>query len=213
MTAIVQFVLRHGYSTLFAALFARQIGFPLPGPLFLLAAGALAADGKLGLTTAIGITIMACVLADWIWYEAGRRGGDRVLHLIYRFTRDPAFHYRRAKRIFAHYGLPLLLVAKFVLGVDALAPPLAGIMRTSRVRFLAFDAVGAALYACVYGELGYFFGHDLDRAALYVVRAGRLLAGIVVLLAFCIYAAQRLVRRYRRVQMPCGIVGAQENGD
>ena len=48
MNAILQFVLRHGYSILFVVLFAHQIGFPMPGPLFLLAAGALAATGKMG---------------------------------------------------------------------------------------------------------------------------------------------------------------------
>ena len=53
MNTIVQFVLKHGYSILFAAAFAHQIGLPLPGPLFLLAAGALAAAGKLNLVASI----------------------------------------------------------------------------------------------------------------------------------------------------------------
>lgn len=196
MIAILQFVLKHGYSILFAALFAHQIGVPIPGPLFLVAAGALAAAGKLGVLPIIGLTIFACVSADWVWYEAGRRGGDKVLHFLHRFTHDPDFHDRRAKRVFARYGLPLLLVAKFVPGLDAVAPPLAGTSRTSRVRFLAFDAVGAGLYACVYGGLGYLFSNDLDRAAAYVSRAGRLLIGLA-LVGICIYIAHSLVRRHR----------------
>ena len=135
MNAILQFLIKHGYSFLFAALFAHQIGLPIPGPLFLLSAGALAAAGKLSLLATIGLTITACVLADWVWYEAGRRGGDKVLHFMHRFTRDPDFHDRRAKKVFARYGLPILLVAKFIPGLDAVAPPLAGTSRTSRVRF------------------------------------------------------------------------------
>jgi membrane protein DedA with SNARE-associated domain len=229
---IFQFVLRHGYSILFAALFAHQIGVPIPGPLFLLSAGALAAAGKLGIFQTIGLTITACVLADGVWYEAGRRGGDRVLHFMHRFTRDPDFHDRRAKRVFARYGLPLLLVAKFVPGLDAVAPPLAGASRTSRVRFFAYDAVGAGLYACVYGGLGYVFSHDLNRATEYVSRAGRLL-GCLGLIGICIYIAYRLVQRHRdpresrvvpnalvdpiecgdSVEMPCGILRGQEHGD
>jgi len=233
VNAIFQFVLKHGYSVLFAATFAHQIGIPIPGPLFLVAAGALAAAGKLGVLAAIGLTTTACVLADWVWYEAGRRGGDKVLHFIHRFTRDPDFHDRRAKRVFARYGLPLLLVAKFVPGFDAVAPPLAGISRTSRVRFLAFDAVGAGLYACVYGGLGYLFSHDLDRAAAYVSRAGTLLVSLA-LIGICIYIAYyKLVQRHRLVResrlvpiapagpiefkdsvdMPCGVVGGQEHGN
>ena len=87
MNTIVQFLLKHGYSFLFGAMFAHQIGLPIPGPLFLLAAGALAASGKLGVVPALGVAISACVLADWIWYEAGRRRGDKVLHFIHRLTR------------------------------------------------------------------------------------------------------------------------------
>ena len=193
MNAIVQFVIEHGYSVLFAAMFAHQIGLPVPGPLFLLAAGALAAAGKLGLVPALGLSVTACVLADWVWYEAGRRRGDKVLHFIHRFTRDPDAHDRRAKETFARYGTPILVVAKFVPGLDAVAPPLAGTSGTSRLRFLALDTVGAGLYACVYAGLGQVFRHDLDRAAAYTGRAGTFLAGLAFA-GLLIYAARKLVR-------------------
>ena len=199
MNTIVQFVIRHGYPILFAALFARQIGLPVPAPLFLLAAGALAAAGKLGLVPALGLAVIACVLADWVWYEAGRRRGDKVLHFIHRLARDPDAHDRRAKETFARFGPPLLVPAKFVPGLDAVAPPLAGISRTSRLRFLAFDAVGAGLYSVIYAGLGYVFSHDLDRAAGYVGRAGKLLAG-VVFAGLSIYATRKLVLRYRSIR-------------
>ncbi len=198
MNAIFQYVLKHGYSILFAALFAHQIGFPIPGPLFLVSAGALAAAGKLGIIAIVGLTVIACVSADWIWYEVGRRGGDKVLHFMHRFTRDPDFHDRRAKKVFARYGLPILLIAKFIPGLDAVTPPLAGTSRTSRVRFLAFDAVGTFLYACVYGGLGYVFSHDLDRAAAYVSRAGTLLLALV-LVGIGIYIVRKPIQQHRIV--------------
>jgi len=233
VNAIFQFVLRHGYSFLFAALFAHQVGFPLPGPLFLLSAGALAAAGKLDILTVVAITVVACLLADWIWFEAGRRRGDNVLHFLHRLTtRDPDFHDRRAKRTFARYGPALLMVAKFVPGLDAVAPPLAGMLRTSRVRFLALDSVGATLYACVYAGLGYVFRHDLDRAAAYVSRAGKLLVALT-LAAIFLSIIHKLVQRHRLfrespvlriapvdpvqcgdpVDIHCGIIGGQKNGE
>ena len=150
MNDIVQFVMKHGYPILFAALFAHQLGLPVPGPLFLLAAGALAAAGKLGLVAVLVLAITASVLGDWPWYEAGRRRGDKVLHFIHRLARDPDAHDRRAKETFARYGPPILVIAKFVPGLDAVTPPLAGTSRTSRLRFLTFDAVGAGLYSCAY---------------------------------------------------------------
>src|SRR4051794_25510988 len=116
MNAIVQFVVKHGYSILFATAFAHQIGVPVPGPLFLLAAGALAAAGRLGFVPAVALVVVASVMADWVWYEAGRRRGDKVLNFLHRLTRDPEYHNRKAKETFARYGLQILLVAKFVPG-------------------------------------------------------------------------------------------------
>ena len=195
MHAVFQFVLKHGYSILFGAMFAHQIGLPIPGPLFLLAAGALAAAGKLGILATLWLAVTACVLADWVWYEAGQRRGIKVLHFIHRLSRDPDFHDRRAQEIFAKYGPHLLLIAKFVPGLDAVAPPLVGTSRTSRVHFLVFDAVGASLYSIAYGGIGYVFSHDLDRAAAYVARVGSLLAGLAVA-TLSIYALRKLIRSH-----------------
>ena len=197
MNAIVQFVIRHGYSILFAAVFAHQIGLPVPAPLFLLAVGALVAARKLGLFPVIVLSVMACLVADWVWYEAGRRKGDKVLHFIHRLTRDPDAHDRRAKRIFGRYGPSLLVIAKFVLGLDAVAPPLAGISGTSRLRFLAFDALGSVIYSCAYTGLGYVFSHDLNRAAGYVGRAGRVLTGVALAGLLIYVCARKLVQGYR----------------
>jgi len=195
MHTVYQFVVQHGYSILFGAMFAHQIGLPIPGPLFLLAAGALAAAGKLGINTAFLLATIACVLADWVWYEAGQRRGIKILHFIHGLSRDPEFHNRRAQEIFAKYGPHLLLIAKFVPGLDAVAPPLAGTTRTSRLCFLVFDAVGAGVYSMAYGGIGYVFSHDLDRAAAYVARLGSLLAGLAVA-TVSIYALGKLVRSH-----------------
>ena len=176
MHEVVRFVTKHGYSVLFGAVFAHQLGVPVPGPLFLVAAGGLAAAGKLGLPAIFTLAVAACVLGDWPWYEAGRLRGDRVLHFLHRLTRDPEAQDRRAKKMFATYGSPILLVAKFVPGLDAVTPPLAGTSGTSRLRFLAFDTLGAGLYSVAYAGLGYIFSDNLDRAAAYVGRAGRVLA-------------------------------------
>jgi len=196
MNAIVQFMMKNGYSVLFAVMFAQQAGVPLPGPAFLVAVGALLAVGKLRLIPTLILAVTGCVLADWVWYEAGRRRGDKVLHFIHRLTRDPDAHDRRTKETFARYGHRLLVVAKFVPGLDGIAPPLAGTSGTSRLRFFAFDAVGAGLYSCVYGGLGYVCSRRLDGAIAYAGRVGGILVG-VAFTALAIYEVRKLVLRHR----------------
>jgi membrane protein DedA with SNARE-associated domain/rhodanese-related sulfurtransferase len=199
MHSIVQFLVNNGYSVLFAAVFANQVGLPVPAILFLLAAGALAGSGRLSLIAALGLALAASVLADLAWYEAGRRWGDRILHFIYGLAIDPDAAEHRSKKNFARYGPQVLLAAKFVPGLDAAAPPLAGLSGTSRLRFLTFDAVGAGLWSCVYAGLGYAFSRDLNRAAAYAARMGQLFA-LVALIGLCIYAGRKLARWRRFIR-------------
>ncbi|HVN20377.1 MAG TPA: VTT domain-containing protein [Dongiaceae bacterium] len=196
MHSVLHFVMKHGYSVLFGGLLAQHLGLPIPGPLFLLAAAALAATGRMGVAAALILAVLACVLGDWAWYEAGRREGDKVLHFIHRLTRDPDAHNEKAKATFARYGSALLVIADFVPALDAVTPPLAGMSRITRLRFLTFDGVGAGLYSSAYFALGYVFSDDLDRAAAYVGRAGTAFAALLIA-ALLILGGRHLLRRYR----------------
>src|SRR5271157_3041840 len=196
MNAIVQYLVNHGYAVVFASVFARQMCLPVPALLFLLAAGALAGSGRLTLAIVLSLAVVACVLADTVWYEAGRRWGEQILHFICGLSLDPEAAVRRSKKNFVRYGPRVLVVAKFVVGLDAAAPPLAGLSGTSLLRFMAFDAVGAALWSGAYVGLGYVFSKDLDRAVVYAARMGRDLA-IVVLAGLTIYVGRKVVRWHR----------------
>ncbi len=81
--AVLQFVTKHGYSVLFGGIFAQHLGLPLPGPLFLLAAGALAATGKMWLAAALILAVAACVLGDW---AGTRRVGARATGACISYT-------------------------------------------------------------------------------------------------------------------------------
>jgi len=199
MNEIVQYLARHGYPVLFFSVFARQLCLPIPAILFLLAAGALAGNGKLSLALVIVLGVIGCVLADLVWFEAGRRRGDDVVHFIHRFSSASDSKAARTKRLFARYGTKALVVAKFVIGLDAIAPPLAGMSGTSLPRFMSFDGMGATLWAGFYAGLGFVFYQQLDKAAAYARRMGAILTAIVLLLIAALIV-RRLVYWYRLVQ-------------
>jgi len=199
MKEIVQHLARHGYAVLFASVLARQLCLPVPAILFLLAGGALAGNGRLNLALVIGLGVTGCVLADLVWFEAGRLRGDDVVHFVHRFSSNSDSNAERTKRLFARYGTKALVVAKFVIGLDAIAPPLAGMSGTSLRRFVSFDSVGATLWAGLYAGLGYVFYQQLDKAAAYAERLGAILTAIVLLLV-AVLIGRRLVHWYRLVQ-------------
>jgi membrane protein DedA with SNARE-associated domain/rhodanese-related sulfurtransferase len=199
MNEVLRHLAGHGYSVLFASVFARQICLPVPAILFLMAAGALAGNGRLNLALVVGLGAIASVLADSLWYLAGRLRGDHVLHLIHRFSSMSDSKASRTKQLFARFGTKVLLISKFVIGLDAIAPPLAGMSGTSVQRFVAFDGVGSTLWAGAYAGLGYAFCQQLDRAAVYAGRMGAVLTAVALLLVV-VAVVHRMVSWYRIMQ-------------
>ena len=104
------------YPILFVAVLARQLCLPVPALLFLLSGGALAGAGKLNYIGVLVMAVSGCLLADLVWFEAGRLRGKRVLRLICALTPDPSLCIRRGREVFAKKGLRVLLIAKFVPG-------------------------------------------------------------------------------------------------
>jgi membrane protein DedA with SNARE-associated domain/rhodanese-related sulfurtransferase len=181
------------YPILFVAVLARQLCLPVPALLFLLSGGALAGSGKLSFVGILLAAVSGCVLADLVWYEAGRLRGKRVLRLLCEFTSDPSYCIRRGRELFAKRGLRLLLIAKFVPGLDGICPPLAGMLGASRGAFLVHDAGGAALWAGAYISLGFIFAKQLDQVVQHistVATAVVLLFGVPLVLLFALKLAQ-----------------------
>jgi len=184
------------YPILFVAVLARQLCLPVPALLFLLSAGALAGSGKLSLVGILLAAVLGCVLADQVWFEAGRLRGKRVLRLLCEFTSDPSYCIRRGRELFAKRGLRLLLIAKFVPGLDGICPPLAGMLGASRAAFLLHDAAGATLWAGAYISLGFIFAKQLDQVAKQlstVATAVVLLFGIPLVILFSLKLAQLIL--------------------
>jgi len=179
---------------LFAWVAAEQIGFPVPAIPLLLAAGALAGAGKLNLELVIGTAVLASILSDMAWYEVGRRKGMKVLNLLCRMSLEPDSCVRRTEDIFASHGVRSLLVAKFVPGLTTAAPPLAGIFRMRRSRFVFFDAVGAAIWAGAFAGLGWLFSDRLERLAVQAARLGTWVL-VILLTSLAAYVLWKYVHR------------------
>jgi membrane protein DedA with SNARE-associated domain/rhodanese-related sulfurtransferase len=195
----VQFLAHHGYWLLVAAVLGRQACLPVPTNLLLVAAGALAHMGKLHLEMIVVSAVLTFILADLAWYGAGRRWGERTLHLLGGLARDPSALVHRATAVFNRHGVRTLLISKFVVGVDAVAAPLSGASGVSPAKFVVFDGAGATLWSTSYTILGYVFSDQLDRVAVHVARIGAVV-GFLAAAAVFIYFAKRVARWFRFVK-------------
>ena len=197
------------YSGLFLAVLAQQAGLPIPSVVFLMAAGALSAHGGMNPAIILPLGVLGCLAGDGMWYCIGRKWGSKAMRLICRFSADPQGCSKHAKQKFHRYGLPVLCVAKFVPGLDAVMPPVAGAERVPIARFLAFDTAGSLVWSAFYAGLGYLFSNQLGIAIRWVNHCGTALA-ITILAPVVVYAGWRgliLVRmirelRQRRISPP-----------
>jgi membrane protein DedA with SNARE-associated domain len=161
MTRILEFLLRHGYLVVFGSVAVEQVGVPVPSVPVLLAMGALAAQGRFSFAVALLVATLGSLPGDWIWYELGRVRGYGVLRVICRISLEAEVCVQRTETIFERYGVWALVLAKFLPGFSTVAPPLAGMLKMSRWRFLALDGAGAALWAFAYLYTGYLFHREL----------------------------------------------------
>lgn len=196
MNDLTQFLVSHGAPLLFGIVFAEQAGLPLPSAPWLLTAGALSAGGKLNPTLAIGVTALAAVMADSLWFYIGRRGGQRVLRLFCRLSLARNSCVGRTKGLFARHGLQALVAAKFLPGLGAVMPPLAGALGMTTGRFLLFDGLGSLFYGSFYIIAGFLFHNQLRQAMALLNQLGfSVLLSAVALVSG--YIAFKYARRYK----------------
>jgi membrane protein DedA with SNARE-associated domain/rhodanese-related sulfurtransferase len=195
------------YPILFVAVLARQLSLPVPAIIFLLSAGALAGSGKLSFGGILIAAVAGSVLADYIWFQAGRFGGKRVLRLLCTFTADPSYCIRRGQTTFQKRGVRLLVVAKFFPGLDGITPPLAGMLGTPTATFLLYDAIGSSLWAGAYIGSGFLFAEELDKVARNIsslANAVILIFGVPILVFFVwkLFVLIRTLRFLRPFRLP-----------
>jgi len=184
-------IVYHGYTFIFLIVLAEALGIPVPAALALVAGGAAVASGTLRAPTAVLIAVTAMLLGDSLLFVLGSRMGWRLLGFLCRVSLDPETCVLHSAESFYKRGRATLLIAKFIPGINSMAPPLAGSMKMRFMQFLGLDFLGAISYALAYGSVGFIFRDFLAtigrgfRAAAHAVE-------IVVVFAAIAFAAYRV---------------------
>lgn len=196
MQALVILFEQYGLWLVFANVLALQLGVPVPAYPTLIVVGAIGGHDSFGLAQVVGVAVFASLVADLVWFVAGRRFGRHVLRLMCRLSLSPDSCVRQTENIYERWGTPSLMVAKFVPGFAAVATSMAGSMRTPLLRFLFFDAIGAVLWSSVAVALGWVFRDAVIDVIAVLEQAG--LWGLVTLaLALALHLAVKALRRYQ----------------
>lgn len=199
MNDFISAIVHHGYLAVVIVVFAEAIGLPMPAALTLVAGGAAAASGILRIQVLFFASLGAMLTGDIILFVVGRYTGWSLLGFLCRVALNPETCILRSAESFYKRGKTTLVVAKFLPGVNTMAPPLAGTMKMRVLQFLRLDFAGAVLYVSAYLGLGFVFHGLLTDIVHGFQTAGRALE-VIFLIALAGYVVYR-VWLYRRHAM------------
>jgi membrane protein DedA with SNARE-associated domain/rhodanese-related sulfurtransferase len=186
-----------------ANVLANQLGLPVPVIPTLIVGGALAAQGTISPTQLFAGALLACLVADSVWFLAGRIYGNGVMKLLCRISLTPDSCVSETQSRFERWGSNALLVAKFVPGLSLIAPPLAGATRMAWLRFLSYSAVGAGAWlgVCIVG--GMMFRHQIEQLMPHLADFGLAAVSVfgVLLVTYIAYKWWERVRFYTVLRM------------
>ncbi len=186
-----------GYWAVLLFVMIEDFGIPVPGETVLIAAAVYAGAGKLNIVAVGVIGFVAAVIGDNIGFAIGRYGGRALVLRWGRYVRLTEERLDRAEVFFARNGAWIITFARFIEVLRQLNGIVAGITGLPWRRFLAFNALGAALWVGTWVSVGYLAGDHIDTVYHYVTRYSYyLLAALVVVLAG--YLAWHFRRRGRR---------------
>ena len=181
MQELVALVAHYGLALVFINVLLEQVGLPVPAVPTLIVAGAAAATGQLSAPAVFGVAVLACYIGDGVWFAGGRIYGRRVLRLLCRVSLSPDSCVSQSEYHFERWGKAVLIISKFVPGLSAVTPPLAGAMRMGWPSFIFLNGIGISLWAALPIGAGMLFASEIERVIEALERYG--LLGIELLAA------------------------------
>ena len=153
--SILHMVVGHPYLVLLSSGLLERVGAPLLLSHVLVAAGALAAGGELRFDMAVWIALITCLIGDTLWYELGRKKGDKVLSMLCRISFERDSCVRRSKVFFEKGVNRTLFLSKWLPGVSHVVPAVAGLSGVERQHFFVINAAGSAVWILALMLAGY----------------------------------------------------------
>jgi membrane protein DedA with SNARE-associated domain len=174
----------YGYFAVAGFLFFEDFGVPLPGETMLIAASLYAGAGHLNVFLVGVVGFAAAVLGDNVGYLIGRWGGRALIEKFGKYMFLTSDRLDRAERFFNDHGGKIVVVARFVEGLRQANGLIAGTIEMHWAKFVACNALGAALWVAVWTTLGYFAGDNVETVSHYFTYAAVAIAVVVLAVAW-----------------------------
>jgi len=202
VTTLLDWVSSLDLGTLYALLglvaFIESIFPPAPADVVVAFGAFLAARQGADIEPVVFSIVCGSTLGALVIYALARRFGADKMHGQLRRLRMLNAE-ERLEGLYAHYGLAAIFVSRFVPGLRAVVPPMAGALRIPSLRFTAVITVASTLWYGLIIFVAFRVGAEWEsvRSTLHVVvrRVGITAIALALILAL---VGWELWRRHRR---------------
>lgn len=191
MTALLDWVAGIDLTTLYALLalvaFIESIFPPAPADVVVAFGSFLAARRGASYPVVVAAIVTGSALGAMVIYSIARRFGADWMHGQLRRLKLVGAE-EKLEAMYAHYGLAALFVSRFLPGLRAVVPPMAGALRVPWLRTVVVITFASTIWYGLIIWLSFKVGSDWEqvRGTLHVVgrRAGGVALVAAALLAF-----------------------------
>ncbi len=184
---------QYGYLAVGGFVLVEDFGVPVPGETILILGAVYAGAGRLSIGLVALLGFVGALLGDNIGFAIGHFGGRRLVERYGRYVFLTPERVDKTTRFFDRHGGKIIIVARFIEGLRQANGIIAGTSGMHWLRFLIFNAIGAALWVLVWTSVGYLSGSHIDTIYNAATRYDTYLAVAVGVLLLA-YVARRVVR-------------------
>jgi len=194
----------HGLLLVFVNVLLEQIGLPVPAYPTLIVTGALAMQSKPLLGAGVLVAMFACLIADTLWYFAGKRYGGVLLKSICKISLSQDTCIRQGLNVYDRVGPRAMLLSKFLPGAGALVTTVAGMNATPFALFMRYSLAGSFIWAGSALLLGMLFTDAIIPLLSWLtgylpVAIGGVLAALALFIGWKYWKRRRLMKRTSKV--------------
>jgi membrane protein DedA with SNARE-associated domain len=151
-----------GYLAVVGLVLIEDFGVPVPGETVLILAAVYAGAGQLNVLLVGLLGFLRAVIGDNVGFAIGHFGGRPLIERYGRYIFLTRERVDRATGFFERHGGWIIVVARFIEGLRQANGIIAGLSGIHWTKFLAFNAIGAALWVATWTSVGYLSGSHIN---------------------------------------------------
>jgi membrane protein DedA with SNARE-associated domain len=201
LNVVAPYLEHYSYWAVLLLVMLEDFGVPVPGETILIAAAIFAGAGRLNVVLVGLIGFMAAVIGDNIGFAIGHYGGRALALRWGKYVFLTEERLTKAEVFFNRHGGKIIVVARFIEGLRQANGIIAGISGMRWLRFVFYNALGAALWVGTWVTLGYLAGNHINTIYHYITNYSyyALIVAAVLLASYIIW---RVLRRRQRADQP-----------